>query len=109
MYDYNKTATMPVDYALWFDNMNKNANGYVVSVKAGDTLLSGGDVWRIFNLRSTSFEVSFKEDGIFVIQTRGFGHGAGMSQYGADVLGNRGFSCDDILKHYFTEVTIVEV
>jgi stage II sporulation protein D len=109
IFDYNRTASMPVDYDLWFVNPIKNDFGYVISVKAGETLLSGGDMWRIFNLRSTSFDITFRSGGIFVIQTRGFGHGAGLSQYGADVLANRGFDASQILQHYFTDVTILQV
>jgi stage II sporulation protein D len=106
MFDYNKTASMPIDYSLWFVNPIKNDFGYVISIKAGESLLSGGDMWRIFDLRSTSFDVSFREGGIFVIETRGFGHGTGLSQYGADVLGKRGLSCEEILLHYYTGVEI---
>ncbi|MCL2071730.1 MAG: SpoIID/LytB domain-containing protein [Oscillospiraceae bacterium] len=107
MFGYNRTASMPIDYALWFVNPIKNDYGYVISVKAGENLLSGGDMWRIFKLRSTSFEISFRPDGIFSAETRGFGHGVGLSQYGADVLGNRGFSAEEILAHYYTDVDIV--
>jgi len=107
LFDYNKTASMPVDYEMWFVNPVKNEFGYVLSLRLGEVLLSGGDMWRLFNLRSPSFEVSYRRDGIFTIETRGFGHGAGLSQYGADVLGRRGFSAEDILLHYYTDVNIV--
>ncbi|MCL2037053.1 MAG: SpoIID/LytB domain-containing protein [Oscillospiraceae bacterium] len=109
IFDYNRTASMPIDYSQWFVDIFKNEYGYVLSVKAGETTLSGGDMWRIFNLRSTAFETSFRSGGVFVFETRGFGHGVGLSQYGADVLGRRGFSSDDILKHYYTNIEIVMV
>jgi stage II sporulation protein D len=108
MFAYNRTASMPVDFARWFVNPIKNEYGYVISVRVGDTLLSGGDMWRIFELRSTSFELSFRSGGIFVVETRGFGHGVGLSQHGADVLGRRGFTSEDILAHYYTDAVIKE-
>ena len=109
MFNYNKTASMPVDYSLWFADPIKNEFGYVVSVNAGENLLSGGDVWRIFGLRSTSFDISFRNAEVFVSETRGHGHGVGLSQYGADVLAKRGFLYDEILNHYYTDVTILEL
>lgn len=109
MFNYNRTASMPLDYSLWFADPVKNDYGYVMSVNAGESLLSGGDMWRIFNLRSTSFEISFRNSDVFVSETRGHGHGVGLSQYGADVLGRRGYSCEEILLHYYTDVEIVEI
>jgi len=109
MFDYNRAASMPIDYALWFTNPILNEFGYVISVAAGENLLSGGDMWRIFRLRSTAFEISFRDGGIFSITTRGFGHGAGLSQFGADVLARRGFSYYEILNHYYTGVSISQI
>jgi stage II sporulation protein D len=106
MFHYNRTASMPVDYALWFVNPIKNDFGYVISVKAGENLLSGGDMWRVFGLRSTSFDISLRSSDVFAAETRGFGHGVGLSQYGASVLGNRGFSCEEILAHYYSGVRV---
>jgi stage II sporulation protein D len=109
MFHHNRTASMPVDFDLWFVQPVINEFGYVVSIKAGESMLTGGDMWRVFNLRSTSFEISQRNGGIFVVNTRGFGHGVGLSQYGADVLGRRGFSAEDILTHYYTDVVVISV
>ncbi|MCL1866990.1 MAG: SpoIID/LytB domain-containing protein, partial [Oscillospiraceae bacterium] len=86
LYEYNKTTSMPVDYEKWFINPIKNEYGYVISAKVGDSLLSGGDMWRMFGFRSPSFDISLRSGGIFIIETRGYGHGVGLSQFGADVL-----------------------
>jgi stage II sporulation protein D len=109
IYDYNKTASMPIDYSRWFVNPIRNDFGYVESIRVGENLLSGGDMWRIFSLRSVSFEISLNAQRVFVIETQGFGHGVGMSQYGADVLSRRGFLFDEILEHYYNDVTIITV
>jgi len=106
---HNRTASMPVDYSLWFTETAKNDFGYVISIKLGESLFSGGDMWRLFNLRSTSFDITHKNGEIFVIESRGFGHGAGLSQYGADVLGRRGFSYEEIIKHYYTGVSLLHL
>lgn len=95
----------PADYGKWFSDLNVNEDGYVLSVKIGENLFSGGDVWRIFGLRSTAFTVEYR-DGIFTFHTKGYGHGAGLSQYGANELAKAGKTAEEILKHYYKDVTI---
>ena len=41
------------------------------------------------------------------IKTKGYGHGVGMSQYGANSMANKGSKYDEILKHYYSGVKIV--
>ena len=45
-------------------------------------------------------------DNSVVFITRGFGHGVGMSQYGANGMANEGYNYIDILNHYYTNVSI---
>lgn len=95
----------PADYGKWFSDFNVNEDGYVISVKIGDNLFSGGDIWRIFGLRSTAFTVEY-HDGIFTFRTRGYGHGAGLSQYGANEMAKEGKTAEEILKHYYNGVKV---
>lgn len=104
--EYDRSMDIPVDCANWFTNMNANEDGYVISVNIGKNVLSGGDVWRIFGLRSTAFTVDYL-DGIFTFTTKGAGHCAGMSQYGANELARSGRTAEEILRHYYgDEITI---
>ena len=109
LYKFNANATLPVDATKWFVNPLKNEFGYVQSVRVGDCLLSGGDSRRIFGFRSVAFDVSYRAGDIFVVESRGFGHGVGLSQYGANILAGRGFSCEEILLHYYSGVEIIKV
>lgn len=61
-----------------------------------------------YNLRSTCFEVRYNErNDEFVFETRGYGHGVGMSQWGANYLAEHdGYSWREILKHYYTDISI---
>ena len=97
---YKSDIVTPADYGKWFSEVNANEDGYVISLKIGDNLFSGGDIWRIFGLRSTAFTVSY-QDGVFTFVTKGYGHGAGLSQYGANELAKSGKSADEILRHYY--------
>lgn len=103
---YKSDIETPADYAKWFSEFNANEDGYVISAKIGDNLFSGGDFWRILGLRSTAFTVSYR-DGIFTFVTKGYGHGAGVSQFGANALAQKGKSAEEILRHYYgSEISI---
>lgn len=69
---------------------------------------SGRDVREKLNLRSTDFTIKQK-DGHFIFTTKGYGHGVGMSQYGANEMAKQGKTYTDILKHYYQDVTIDEL
>ncbi len=98
--EYDRGIEIPVDPARWFTELRTDENGYVISVNIGKNTFSGGDIWRILGLRSTAFSVSYI-DNIFTFTTRGFGHGAGLSQYGADAMAGSGSTAEEILRHYY--------
>jgi stage II sporulation protein D len=56
-------------------------------------------------LKSTFFSISIDRDQV-VFEGKGYGHGVGLSQEGAIRMADLGFSAPDILKHYYTGVTI---
>ena len=62
----------------------------------------------IFKLRSTSFSIEIKEDKVNFI-VNGFGHGVGMSQYGANGMAKEGYDYKDILKHYYKNCEIKKI
>lgn len=99
---YKSDIETPADYAKWFSEFNANEDGYVISTKIGENLFSGGDIWRILGLRSTAFTVSYR-DGIFTFVTKGYGHGAGLSQFGANALAREGKNAEEILRYYYGE------
>ena len=104
---YDSNIEIPVDPARWFTELNADENGYVISVNIGKNKFSGGDLWRILGLRSTAFTVSY-ESGIFTFTTRGFGHGAGLSQFGADAMAASGSTAEEILAHYYAGANITQ-
>ncbi len=99
---YKEGIETPADYGKWFSEFNANEDGYVISARIGENLLSGGDMWRIFGLRSTAFRVEYL-NGIFTFITKGYGHGAGLSQYGANEMAKEGRTAKEILKYYYGE------
>lgn len=83
----------------------KDTHGRVQEVSINDTIYTGVEFRNLLGLRSTDFDISI-ENGIVTFVTRGYGHGVGMSQYGANGMANAGYSYKDILLHYYQGVTL---
>lgn len=82
--------------------------GYVKTMQVGNLTLTGRQVREALGLRSSHF--TFAEDsGDLVFITRGFGHGAGMSQYGANYLAQNGYTYDQILSYYYQGATLTKM
>lgn len=61
------------------------------------------------HLRSSNFEVTRDADGRFILRGRGWGHGVGLCQIGAAVMGAKGYSAHEILYHYFPKSTLTKI
>lgn len=80
--------------------------GRVEQILIGNASYSGREIREALSLSSANF--SFNADSDYItFTTTGYGHGVGMSQYGANGMALRGFTYDEILKHYYTGVTIL--
>jgi len=69
-------------------------------------VLTGQDIRTKLELKSTDFSWERKGDQI-VINTKGYGHGVGMSQYGANGMAQEGKNYVDIAKYYYQGVEVV--
>lgn len=95
------------DMQEWLRIESVSDAGTVLAALAGDRTVTGNELRTALTLRSACFEIDW-EDNAAVITTRGFGHGVGMSQYGADTMASKGSSWRDILSHYYPGCTISE-
>ena len=73
----------------------------------GDRSISGIELRELLGLRSSDFDFAL-QDGTFTFTTLGYGHGVGLSQYGADYLARQGSDYRAILEHYYTWASVVE-
>lgn len=80
-------------------------SGRVKSIKLGGTTVSGRELRGALGLRSALFTIEFSGNSV-IIRTKGFGHGVGMSQSGANGMAMDGARYQDILTHYYTGATI---
>lgn len=84
----------------WFKASVRSAAGGVKTVKLGGVQVTGVDLRETLGLNSANFTVSFGEDSI-TFQTTGYGHGVGLSQYGAKYMAEQGKTYAEILAHYY--------
>ncbi len=89
----------------WFGVPSRSDAGKVLSLSIGGVSVTGRSIRSLFNLRSTAFSISFEGDTI-VFSVTGYGHGVGMSQYGANVYAASGWDCQKILTWYYQGTTI---
>ena len=98
-------VTLSEDPSTWFGVPTLSEAGTVEAQPIGDTTLPGTRVRQLLGLRSAAFAVAYT-DGGFTITVHGYGHGVGMSQYGADYLARQGYSYKEILEYYYTGVFV---
>ena len=84
------------------------SSGRVKTIKFGNKEIAGTEARTILGLRSTNFTFSLNGDNI-TFSVKGYGHGVGMSQTGADSLAKSGSNYEEIIKHFYTGVEIIEV
>ena len=84
----------------WFGPAKLTAAGYAKALPVCGQTVSGTALRRVLGLRSTCFTVQY-QSGNFSFTTRGYGHGVGLSQWGAKAMAEQGAGYADILAHYY--------
>lgn len=103
----SKLLEMTVDNETDFHIVDRNESLRVSQIIIGNNSYSGVDLRTKLNLRSTDFDFEKTTGGVNII-TRGYGHGVGMSQYGANELAKSGLSYKQILNHYYSGTSLVK-
>ena len=95
------------DGSSWFTNPETTESGRVKNITVCGTELTGAQIADALSLPSANFTVSQKGEN-FTVESRGRGHGVGMSQHGADYMAKQGSDYKEILLHYYTGCTLEE-
>ncbi len=93
---------------LNIENQQISETKHTSSIIIGGKEFSGIEVRKLLNLRSTDFEIKQVGENFNII-TRGYGHGVGMSQYGANELAKSGKSYKEILAYYYKNIKLVNL
>lgn len=88
--------------------MERSEGGRIAKIKIGNKVFTGKDIRERFGLNSSNFNFNIGKNEI-TFTVIGYGHGIGMSQYGADGMARNGYSYRDIIKHYYRGIEIVDM
>lgn len=84
----------------WLGEVKLDQSGRVESIVVGGKAVTGSAMRGLFSLRSACFTLQYSGD-CFLFTVTGYGHGVGMSQYGANVMAKQGSNYREILAHYY--------
>lgn len=107
----NKIKEKYSDIQIDFNNneeikiLEYTESGRVKTIKFGNHNLSGVETRTILGLKSANFEFE-KQNGSIIFKVKGYGHGVGMSQTGADSMAKDGKTAEEIIKHFYKDVEI---
>ena len=93
------------DNKIYDIKIDRSSTNRVNNIKINNSNYKGTKFRSLLGLRSTDFNITYDNDFVY-IHTVGYGHGVGMSQYGANYMAYDGYSYDEILKHYYTGIKI---
>ena len=102
-------GVLPEDPAGWLGGEMLSASGRLLALEVGGVTLSGSAFRRLLGLRSAKIVWSYGEDGVFTFETAGYGHGVGLSQYGAEAMARAGENCESILLHYYPGTLLADL
>lgn len=97
--------TSAADLAAAQVTADYSPSGRLVTLHLGDAEISGTELRSLFDLRSTAMDIQFSDTEI-TITTTGYGHGVGLSQYGANDMALKGSTYDEILCWYYTDIRL---
>ncbi len=88
--------------------IERSSTNHVISVEINSIIMSGIEFRKKLGLRSTDFDIFVNSNEVMVV-TRGYGHGVGMSQYGANYLASNGKDYREIIKYFYHNVNIDKI
>jgi stage II sporulation protein D len=88
------------DFTKWITVSSVSDSGTVLEVQVGNMNVTGSELRSALSLRSACFEIEYSDDSA-TFTTKGYGHGVGMSQYGANAMAAEGKTWQEILEHYY--------
>lgn len=92
----------------WLGGCTRSDSGYVMSYEISGKSVTGQKIRNAFGLRSACFTLKYS-GGKFVFNVRGYGHGVGMSQYGANEMAKQGATYREIIAHYYQGTEILKI
>ena len=105
---YYPDAVFATDTGIWVNDITYTKSGRIGTLRLGGVSVTGPVLRDMFGLRSTAASIDVGEENI-IFTTTGYGHGVGMSQYGANALAKSSYSYKDILNWYYTGISFTNM
>ena len=88
-------------------SISRTEGGSVNEISLGGQIFSGMEIRNLFGLKSANFTLTASDSGV-TFCVLGYGHGVGMSQFGANYMAKNGEKYTEILSHYYTNIQIIK-
>lgn len=103
--DFYQKLNIKYSTTLEVENISTTSTGRIKKLKINNVSKTASDVTQSLNLRSSFFRIE-QINSLVKVTTKGYGHGVGMSQYGAEAMARKGYTYLDILKYYYQGIEI---
>lgn len=90
------------------NKIDRDSSNRVIDITINNKEYKGTEIRSLLNLRSTDFKIDITNNDV-LITTTGYGHGVGMSQYGANIMAQNGSTYKEIIKKYYTNTEIKKI
>ena len=106
--DFYERLNIEYNDILKLETIEQTSTGRIKKIKINGILFDGSTIVNKLNLKSNHFTIE-QNDKIINITTKGYGHGVGMSQYGAQAMALKGYNYKEILEHYYNGTDIKKI
>ena len=106
--DFYNNLGLDYNSKLNIEILERSSSKRITNIKINGVKFSGKDIYNKLGIRSTDFSIIQDGDDV-IINTKGFGHGVGMSQYGAYGMAKDGYNYKDILNHYYKGTNLKKI
>ena len=106
--EYFKKLNLPYSNVLNISYIKRTSTGRNIKLMINNNIYNASDIMQIFNIKSTFFNIT-KNNNIIKISYKGYGHGVGMSQYGAQAMALKKYKYNQILYHYYKNTKLKKI
>lgn len=106
--EFYQKLNLPYNKNLNIEIEKRSTTNRILLLKINNQEFKGTDVYNKLSLRSTDFTIELYGDNV-KITTKGYGHGVGMSQYGALGMAKKGYTYSQILSHYYQNTNLTKL
>ena len=106
--EFYEKLNIPYEEQLKVEILNRSPTNRIIELKINNQKISARQMYNQLKLKSTDFEITQISTNV-IIKTKGYGHGVGMSQYGALGMAKEGKNYQEILSHYYQNTKIKKI